>query len=210
VSVAEIPTGAEDDGCCAQRIHSEQPSGRQVIALDASAETAPDPPVVVEANRRRRVTPRSWLAAVVLVAVLAGAGYGGWLLVQHWEVHTASEEALKAAENYVLKLTNIDADTVDKNFADISDGATGEFHRMQTKSGAKLRQLFIDNKVTARGHVIESAVKSAAKNNVVVVLVVNQSVINKDTRAPVIDRSRIRMTMQKVDGRWLASKVELL
>ncbi len=134
----------------------------------------------------------------------------GWLLVQHWEVHTASEQALSAAENYVLKLTNIDAEAIDQNLADMADGATGEFQGMQAKSRAKLRQLLIDHKASARGYVTESAVKSATKNRVVVVLVVDQSVSNKSVPEPVIDRSRIRMTMQKVGGRWLASKVELL
>jgi Mce-associated membrane protein len=173
--------------------------------MDSSAE----PPAGGESGRRR-VTPRVWLAAVALVAVLAGAGYGGWVLLQDWQVHTASEQALGAAESYVLKLTNIDAEAVDQNFADMSYGSTGEFLRSHADSTPKLRQLLLDHKATARGHVTESAVKAATKNKVVVVLLVNQAVRNKDNPEPVIDRSRIRMTMEKVDGRWLASKVELL
>jgi Mce-associated membrane protein len=44
---------------------------------------------------------------------------------------------------------------------------------------------------------------------VVVLLLVDQAVTNVAFPDPQIDRSRIRMTMEKVDGRWLASKVEL-
>jgi Mce-associated membrane protein len=44
----------------------------------------------------------------------------------------------------------------------------------------------------------------------VVVLLVNQAVRNADNPEPVMDRSRIRMTMDRIDGRWLASKVELV
>jgi Mce-associated membrane protein len=173
--------------------------------MDASPAEVPDPPA-----GPRRVTPRVWLVAVAVVAVLAGAGFSASELVEHWQVHTASEQALYAAENYVLKLTNIDAEAVDQNFADISDGSTGEFQGMHTKSRAKLRQLLIDHKATARGHVTEAAVKSATQKKVVVVLIVNQSVSNRFSPEPVIDRSRVRMTMEKVNGRWLASKVELL
>jgi Mce-associated membrane protein len=81
---------------------------------------------------------------------------------------------------------------------------------MHTRSGAKLRQVLIDNKATARGHVTEAVVKSADRSHAVVVLLVNQAVRNTDNPEPVMDRSRIRMTMDKVDGRWLASKVELV
>jgi Mce-associated membrane protein len=81
---------------------------------------------------------------------------------------------------------------------------------MHADSTPRLRRLLIDHKATARGHVTESAVKSATRNKVVVVLLVNQAVRNKDNSEPVVDRSRIRMTMEKNDRRWLASKVELL
>lgn len=157
------------------------------------------------ANGRARA--RRWLAVVTLVAAM---GCGGWLAAAHYQTHLAGVEALGAAEAYVLRLTNIDADDVDRNLAEIADGSTGEFNGMHTRSGAKIRQLLIDNKATARGHVAEAVVKSAARNHVVVVLLVNQAVRNADNPEPVIDRSRIRMTMDKVDGRWLASKVELV
>lgn len=164
---------------------------------------APDPPP----RANGRAVLRRWLAVATLVA---GVGGGGWLALQHYETHLAGEQALDVAEAYVLRLTNIDADDLDRNFAAIADGATGEFNAMHNRSGAKLRQLLIDNKATARGHIAEAVVKSAEKNHAVVVLLVNQAVRNTDNPEPVIDRSRIRLTMDKVDGRWLASKVELV
>jgi Mce-associated membrane protein len=163
----------------------------------------PEPPP----RANGRAVLRRWLALGTLVAGVAG---GGWLAFAHYETHLAGEQALEVAEAYVLRLTNIDADDVDRNFAAIADGSTGEFNAMHTRSGAKLRQLLIDNEATARGHVTEAVIKSAEKNHAVVVLLVNQAVRNAENPEPVIDRSRIRMTMDKVDGRWLASKVELV
>jgi len=154
-------------------------------------------------NGRARL--RRWLAIATLVATV---GCGGWLAVEHYQTHLAGAEALAVAEAYVLRLTDIDADDVDRNFAEIADGSTGEFKTMHTRSGVAIRQLLIDNKATARGHVVEAVVKSADRHRAVVVLLVNQAVRNADNPEPVIDRSRIRMTMDKVDGRWLASKVE--
>jgi Mce-associated membrane protein len=43
----------------------------------------------------------------------------------------------------------------------------------------------------------------------VVLLMVNQAVTNTNRPDPRVDRTRMKMTMTRVDGRWLASKVEL-
>ena len=76
-------------------------------------------------------------------------------------------------------------------------------------SSVQLRQLLIDNKASAHGAVIESAVQSASKDKVVVLLFVDQSVSNTSVPDPRVDRSRIKMTMEYVDGRWRANTDEL-
>lgn len=151
-----------------------------------------------------------WLAAAVLVLSLAGAtGYLGWMRLQRYQSDVAAAQALDAAEKYAFKLADLDADTIEEHLADARDGSTGEFHGRHVQATNRLRQLVLDNQVIARGTVVESAVKSASPNKVVVVVLVDQAVTNVDHPDPQIDRSRIRMTMEKVDGRWLASKVEL-
>lgn len=150
---------------------------------------------------------RRWLAVAVLAATL---GAGGWLAVLHYQTHVAGEQALQAAEAYVLRLSNIDAGNIDRQFADITAGSTGEFEILQARSGTRLRQDLIDSNATARGHVAEAVLKSADRNHAVVVLLVDQAVRNAEHPEPVIEHSRIRMTMDKVDRRWLASRVELI
>ncbi len=107
-------------------------------------------------------------------------------------------------------LTSIDSNKVDENFRQVLDGATGEFKDMYTQSSVKLRQLLIDNKATAHGVVVDSAIQSESMNKVVVLVFIDQTVTNTAAPDPRIDRSRIKMTMEKVDGRWRASKVQLL
>ena len=156
---------------------------------------------------RRRV-----LAAVMvlaLIAAVAGPAFLGWKLWESYQVTQAGEAAQRAAVSYAQVLTSIDSNKVDENFAQVLDGATGEFKDMYSKSSVELRQLLIDNKAAAHGVVVESAVQSASKNKVVVLLFVDQSVSNTNVPDARIDRSRIKMTMDYVDGRWRASKVEL-
>lgn len=165
-----------------------------------------------EKQSTERRSPRRILigaVAAVLVAALAAAGYLGWQLWQQQQVERAGEAAQQAAVAYAAVLTSIDTAKVDENFTQVLDGATGEFKDMYSKSATELRQLLIDNKASAHGVVLESAVQSATKDKAVVLLFVDQSVSNTHVPDPRIDRSRIKMTMEYVDGRWRASKVEL-
>ncbi|MCG7578692.1 DUF3329 domain-containing protein [Mycolicibacterium sp. OfavD-34-C] len=159
-------------------------------------------------GRRRRRFLVGALAALA-VAGFATSGYLGWQLWHDRQVEQAAAQAQTAAVAYAQVLTSIDSNNVDENFAQVLDGSTGEFKDMYTKSSTQLRQLLIDNEASARGVVLESAVQSASENQVVVLLFVDQSVQNASVPDPRIDRSRIKMTMDYVDGRWRASQVEL-
>lgn len=155
---------------------------------------------------------RRWLiaaAAVLIIGFLGGSGFLGWLVWQDHRVDQAAQQARDAAVSYAQVLTSIDANKVDENFDQVLAGATGEFKDMYSQSSMQLRQLLIDNKASAHGVVVESAVQSATPNQVVVLLFVDQSVTNSTVPDPRIDRSRIKMTMDKIDGQWRASKVEL-
>lgn len=145
-----------------------------------------------------------------LVASLAVNGLLGWQLWRQHEVKEAGRQAQQAAIAYAQVLTSIDSNKVDENFRAVFDGATGEFKDMYTQSSVQLRQLLIDNKASAHGVVVDSAIQSESTNKVVVLVFIDQTVANSQSPDPRIDRSRIKMTMEMVDGRWRASKVQLL
>ena len=168
----------------------------------ASAEAVVAPP-------KRRVG----LAAVVcalLFAVLIGAlGFLGWRQYQQYRVDTATTAALRAAQDYAVVLTTLDAKNIDDNYRKSLDGATGEFKDAYSQGSSQLRQVLIDNKAAGTGVVIASAVKSATADKVEVLLFADQSITNAQNPSPRIDRNRIDMTMEKVGDRWLASRVEI-
>jgi Mce-associated membrane protein len=143
------------------------------------------------------------------VAALAGAGFFGWQFWQQHQLDQAREGAQRSAVSYAQVLTSVDSNNVDDNFKQVLDGATGEFKDMYSKSSVELRQLLIENKASAHGVVVESAVQEASKDWAVVLLFIDQSVANTKLPDPRIDRSRMKMTLEKVDGSWRASKVEL-
>lgn len=192
------------------KTEDDQPTAQDVIDDAGTTEAGagePESPEQATSTRRRHVL----LAAViaVFVALVAVSGVPGWLLWQNHQVTQAGQQARDAAVSYAQVLTSIDSNKVDENFDQVLAGATGEFKDMYSESSVQLRQLLIDNKATAHGVVVESAVQSATKDNVVVLLFVDQSVANASVPDPRLDRSRIKMTMEKVDGQWRAAKVEL-
>lgn len=176
---------------------------------DGTEDSASGDPGPEAGNRSWRRRVLAGAIAAVMIGAVATAGYLGWLLWQQNQVSRAGEQAQAAAVQYAQILTSIDSAKVDENFDQVLDGATGEFKDMYSQSSVQLRQLLIDNKASAHGVVVDSAIQSESKDKVVVLLFVDQSVSNTSVPDPRIDRSRVKMTMEYVDGRWRASKVEL-
>lgn len=158
-------------------------------------------------TRRESLTLGGIAAAYLVVFGLVGGL--GWQLWQQHRIAAAGAAGQRAAVDYAQVLTSIDSNRVDDDFTAVLNGATGDFKDTYTKASVQLRQLLIDNKASAQGVVVDSAVQSESADKVVVLVMVNQTVTNTTRPDPRVDRSRMKMTMQKVDGRWLASKVEL-
>jgi len=204
--IAESEAAAEDDAEGEAESDGEKKTDEPEVKK-AEPEAQSEPEEAEKPAWRRRVLVG--VVVAVFIAALALSGFLGWKVWQADRLSQASKQAQDAAVSYAQILTSIDSNKVDENFNQVLAGATGEFKDMYSQSSMQLRQLLIDNKASAHGVVVESAVQSAGMDKVVVLLFVDQSVSNTTVPDPRIDRSRIKMTMEKVDGQWRASKVEL-
>lgn len=167
-----------------------------------------------EQDAQRGTRPWKRYARIALGAAVYAGAFGlagglGWKLWDEHAVDQAGQAAQRTAVDYAQVLTSIDSNQVDQNFSAVLGGATGEFKDTYTKASAQLRQLLIDNKAAAHGTVVDSAIQSQTKNKVVVLLMVDQTVSNAVRPDGRVDRSRMKITMENVGGRWLAGKVEL-
>lgn len=149
------------------------------------------------------------LVSLIAIVALVAAGVLGWKLKQERDIDAAGEAGLAAARTYAVTLTSVDSSKLDGDFAAVLDGSTGEFRDMYTRSSGQLRQLLLENKATGKGTVLDAAIKSATETKVEVLLFIDQTVTNSASADPRVDRSRVVMTMELVDGRWLASRVYL-
>jgi Mce-associated membrane protein len=180
-------------------------------ADEAAAHGPGEPAADAAPISRRRLLRRVAAAAtaLVFVAALAATAYLGWQLKQRNDTAAAGRAALAVAQSYAVTLTSVDTNTIDQNFNQVLNGATGEFKDMYSQSAAQLRQVLIDNKAMSKGTVVDAAIKSATKTKVEVLLFIDQSISNVVNPQPRIDRSRVAMTMELVDNHWLASKVDI-
>jgi Mce-associated membrane protein len=185
---------------------SDDTADHEIDTADEHVDEAPDD----GSARRLRGRIVRVLVAVVVVAALGSTAYLGWRFKQLDDTEAAGRAALEAAQKYAVVLTTLDTKDIDSNYKQVLDGATGEFKDEYTQGSAQLRQILIDNKATGKGIVVDAAVKSATKTKVEVLLFVDQSVTNAVNPSPRIDRNRVQMTMELVDNRWLASKVEII
>lgn len=181
-------------------------------AEQAAESVAAVPPDATNTGRRHihlRI-PLRWMAIGALAAVLAGlGGWFGWTTIQHHQREAAAAQAMDTAKKYALTLCNIDPDTVDQNFTELFDSSTEEFNDAHATRAGTLRQLLIDKKVVAHGSIADANVESVTPDKVTVALLVDQTITSTDTPNPEEEHTHIRMTLQKVDGRWLASDVKL-
>ncbi|MFD6199712.1 hypothetical protein ACFWE3_23715 [Mycobacteriaceae bacterium NPDC060252] len=178
--------------------------------------------------------PSRWATVAIIVSglitaiALSGCGFLGWKLVAdgrevpdasgEWhvqlsrvhEAHKAGRQAQEASTAFALLMINTDYRDVERNTSEILEKSTGAFKEKYTKSSARLRQILVDNKARSSGKVIDSAIHTESVDKVIMLLFIDQSVANVAVPDARVDRSRVRMTMEKVDGRWLASDVELI
>jgi Mce-associated membrane protein len=182
----------------------------QLEADAPDAETTENLPVAPAVPPARRRRPAAALVATLLIGALAYSGYAGWRLHQVDARAAAGQAALAAAKDYAVVLTTLDTADIDGNYARALDGATGQFKDAYTLGAKQLRQILIDNKASGKGIVLDAALKSAAPNRVEVLLFVDQSITNAVRSEPRLDRNRIQMTMERIDERWLASRVDLI
>ncbi|MFV0495304.1 Mce protein [Mycobacterium sp.] len=203
-SGTQASDGRDPDQADASADADGQAESDAALAGTSGEDAAAGPP----GQRRRRLLTVA--VGTLLITALGLSSFLGWRLMALRDTAAAGQAAMEAARNYAVVLTTLDTKDIDKNYREALDGATGEFKDQYSQGSAQLRQILIDNGAAGKGIVIDSAIKSATKTKVEVLLFVDQSVTNAVRTSPRIDRDRVLMTMELIDHRWLASKVEML
>ncbi|OMC39187.1 hypothetical protein [Mycobacterium sp. IS-1264] len=151
-----------------------------------------------------RVLTYGVFPGLALLVALA-AGYFKWVDGSADAVALARTESARVASEDAAALLSYKADSADKELGAARERLTGEFKDAYTTltrevviPGAKEKHISATAKVSAAAPV------SVTANHAVVLLFVNQTV-TIGNGAPTDTQPVIRVTLEKVDGRWLVS-----
>lgn len=162
-------------------------------------------------TRRRIGWPQVFAYGMLpgLALVLAlGAGYLKWSAGAADDLARARTESVQAAREDAIALLSYHADTVDKDLAAARERLTGEFKdaygeltRQVVVPGAKEKHISSVAKVNAAASV------SASETHAVALVYIDQTV-TIGAGAPTDTQPVVRMTLDKVNGRWLVSRFD--
>lgn len=147
------------------------------------------------------------LPALALLLAL-GVGYLKWLDGTARESQAAADQSTGAASDSTVAILSYKPETVDRDLQAAADRLTGSFRQQYTQlvsdvvaPGAKQQH------ISAVATVPAAASVSATGNHSVVLVFVDQTTtIGND--APTQSTSSVRVTLDKVDGRWLISQFD--
>lgn len=146
--------------------------------------------------------------AALLLLLVGAAGYLKWQDSSARNFDTAGAAAMAAAQDTVAKMLTYEPEKVDEQLAAARELLTDGFRQEYTElTNDVVIPAAKEQQVTARATVPAVATVSATANHAVVLAFVNQNV-SIGEGAPSDTASSVRVTLDKVDGRWLISAFE--
>lgn len=153
-----------------------------------------------------------WLfvgAAVLLVVSLAIAGFSGYSSWQEDQSESARDQSVVVARRTAEGMFGYTYKTVDTQMAKVVDDMTSDFQKdwesvvkENIAPSAKEKELIVTATIQATG------VMSASADKAEVMVFLNQKSVGKDPATGTYIQSRIKMGMEKKDGRWLVANVD--
>lgn len=174
-----------------------------------------DEHVEVKGLERRRtvgsvLTSRA-LAWTIALLSLAAAVFAGMQWADLYAAERERTEVREAARTVAGRLTTFEGADIEDWYSSILETATGDY-------GEQLREVFNQEtrdqlrsiEAVSRGEVEKLFVQEVRGDEARAFAVVTQTYTNTSTTDPVEDNLRMDITLQRVEGEWLASDVAVL
>lgn len=178
----------------------------ETFDTDTSATTANGP--AKAASAKRWVRSGAALGALLLVGSIASSVFFYLQYDEKRDALAAQEAARDAACAYAPALANFDFNNLDPYFAAVLDGATGEWKTQFEAKRDDLRTVLMQGEVKSQITDVRCAIETSDSDHADAIVVIGQSVTNVGTEGK-SQPGQITMviTVDKVDGRWMASKI---
>ncbi|MDF3312160.1 hypothetical protein P3H15_45140 [Rhodococcus sp. T2V] len=122
---------------------------------------------------------------------------------------TSRTDAVGAARDLLPTVLSYSYDTLDASLTGATDALTGDFKSdFQQLVDSAVRPSAADRKIVTTTAVQDASVVDADQAHATVLAFINQSTTAADQQTPKIDGARLRIGLEKVDGRWLISSID--
>jgi Mce-associated membrane protein len=204
----------------------ESPRDDADTAVDESESQTDDTEMPAAAETRRsgmaavsRLTAgglehwRSILVAVLVIAALAVAA-GVYFLQYRPDRQlddAAARRAIQAASDGAAAALSYSTNSMDRDFANAKSHLTGEFLKYYDTFTKQIVTPAVQQKhITQTAAVIRAAVSELHPDSAVVLVFLNETTASVDKPQPLITPTSVRITLTKVSGTWLISKLDPL
>jgi hypothetical protein len=146
--------------------------------------------------------------AVLLLLLLGGVGFLWFTRPEGSSVRTDDYvDALQAARSGVVDMTSFDYLTLDDDIQQIQGVATGDLREEAVDQLDSRRQQITDTQATVNTEVVGAGATRVDADDATVVLVIQSTQKSTASEQAQVVRYRIRVELQKTDGRWLLSGI---
>lgn len=172
-------------------------------------------PETSEEPRRRRARIRTLPWRVIVPWALFGlaaaaAGIFATLWLQDASDDDRVEEAQRAAQAFVISLTNFSADTIDEDVAEIRSFAVGSFaDEVDTFFGPDAVDAIRQAEGSSMGEIEALFVQDLDEQRASVFAVVDQTITNSVLDAPQTDIVRMEVGLIETDNGWKVQRVDI-
>ncbi|GAA2135384.1 hypothetical protein [Actinomadura napierensis] len=164
--------------------------------------------------RRRVGTGRFTLLAVMTVLFLALGTAATLLVLKNHEqnaIDDARRDGLGAAAKAAQELSSYDYRTIDTDTKAAAAMTTGKLHDDYVKQLPSFKAQATAQQLVGTTTVMKTGAVSATSDKVVVLVYADRSSVTKNDKTQQLPESlRLKMTMVKAHGKWLAQKVDVI
>jgi Mce-associated membrane protein len=155
-----------------------------------------------------------WRSILLTVSVIAAVGLAACLFVLQYRPDrqiddAAARRAIQAASDGAVAALSYSSENMDRDFAKARSHLTGDFLAYYDKFTKEIVIPTVQQKHLAQtATVVRAAVSELEPNSAVVLVFLNETTTGKDKPQPLITPSSVRITLTKVSGSWLISKLD--
>lgn len=122
----------------------------------------------------------------------------------------AAHQAIQAASDGAVAVLSYSPDNLDRDIAKAKSCLTGDFLAYYTKFSEQIAAMALQKHVTQTAKVVRAAVSELHRDSAVVLVFINQTATSKEKPEPQTTASIAQVTLTKVKGSWLISKLDPL